>query len=131
MVSSGDRYTVWSLELLANKRFASVNDSTVVIWSSESFERVQTFRGHEDAVFATRLLTNSGQLATGSRDRTIKVWDMTSGACLRAMVTDETVTALEQLPGYRLACGSYGSGSGVIRIWNMNSGECLQRLSGH
>ena len=46
---------------------------------------VRTLKGHEGSVLAVVLSRDAGTLVSGSWDRTIKVWDLTSGRAPRTL----------------------------------------------
>lgn len=54
------------------------SDCTVKVWDSRTYELLHTFRGHVGSV--TRLafvrLSEGPRLVSGSRDHTVKLWDM-------------------------------------------------------
>ncbi|MDB5322907.1 MAG: pknB 19 [Phycisphaerales bacterium] len=52
-------------------------DSTVKIWDSVTGELVRSFRGHEALVSSVAFSIDGHLLYSGSRDHTIKVWDLT------------------------------------------------------
>ena len=73
--------------------FASASqDRTVKIWSAEEGSVVGILRGHKRGVWAVRFAprdmpiirngTNRGLVATGSGDKTIKVWSLSDFSCL-------------------------------------------------
>jgi WD40 repeat protein len=66
-------------------------------------------------VYALAVLPD-GQLATGSRDKTVRVWRPSTGVC-EAVVEGHTsrVIALAVLPDGRLSCVC---GGGLIRLWS-------------
>ena len=60
---------------------------------------------------------------TGSHDKTVRVWDLDTGACLRT------------LGGYSVALHADGrravTGSFPVRVWDLDTGACLRTLWGH
>ncbi|KAL2884710.1 Vegetative incompatibility protein HET-E-1 [Ceratocystis lukuohia] len=91
---------------------------------------LQTLKGHDKYVTSV-VFSNDGQrLASGSRNNTVKIWDVTSGACLKTLKGhDKYVTSMVfSNDGQRLASGS---GDKTVKIWDASSGVCLQTLVGH
>ena len=72
---SGDVYTV---AFSPDGRWVASagEDSTVKVWDSRTGELLRNFRGHTGLVSTIRFL-DGRTLITGSRDRTIKFWDLT------------------------------------------------------
>eukprot|EP01135_Chromosphaera_perkinsii_P005921 Nk52_evm7s372 gene=Nk52_evmTU7s372 len=88
--------------------------------------QVKTLKGHSGAVTCVRF---SGQrIVTGSVDRTIKVWDMKSGACLRTLEGHSGGVWCLQFDSEKIVTGSWDS---TIKVWNTFTGECKATLSGH
>jgi WD40 repeat protein/serine/threonine protein kinase len=52
-------------------------DSTVKVWDSRSGELVHSFRGHTGLVSSLAFSRDGRQLLSGSRDKTVKVWNLT------------------------------------------------------
>jgi WD40 repeat protein len=52
-------------------------DSSVKIWDSHTGEMKHSFRGHTSLVSSLAFSRNGERLVSGSRDKTVKVWDMT------------------------------------------------------
>jgi WD40 repeat protein/serine/threonine protein kinase len=51
-------------------------DSTVKVWDSHSGELVHSFRGHTGLVTSLAFTPDGTRLISGSRDHTVKVWDV-------------------------------------------------------
>lgn len=69
-------------------------------------------------------------LATGSRDKTIRIWDGTTGQCLRTLSGhDNWVRALAFHPnGQHLISASDDK---TIRVWDLKSGRCAKTIDAH
>lgn len=69
-------------------------------------------------------------LASGSRDKTIKVWDIHSGVCMFTLVGhDNWVRDLQFHPGgkYLLSC----SDDKTLRAWDIKNQRCAKTLAAH
>ncbi|KAL5012672.1 hypothetical protein ScPMuIL_011223 [Solemya velum] len=74
--------------------FSCSRDKTARMWKRDQTTPLTTFSGHEFVLTALDVQTGRDILCTGSRDNTIRLWDITSGECLskkeipRNLVTD-------------------------------------------
>jgi WD40 repeat protein len=89
-----------------------------------------TLEGHSSAVMSVAFLHHPIQLASGSRDSTIKIWDTSSSVCVQTLqdhVGPITSVAFSH-DSTQLASASRDN---TIRIWDASSGACLKTFSGH
>jgi WD40 repeat protein len=84
----------------------------------------QSLEGHKSMVQALAVLAN-GQLASGSYDGTIKLWDLNSGECLKILSRDSKYLSALNISADHLAA-SYKN---IIKVWDVNSGKCFQTLT--
>ena len=70
-----------------------------------------------------------GRALSASGDGTLRLWDVASGECLRALEGHSgSVTYIAALPeGRVLSASDYNT----LRLWDLASGECLRVLEGH
>jgi len=70
------------------------------------------------------------KIASGCRDKMVKLWDVTSGECLQTLRGhSDTVISVSFSPdGTKVASGSSDD---TVKLWDVTSGECLQTLKGH
>ena len=84
--------------------------------------------GHTDGVYALAVLAD-GRLASGSDDKTIRLWDVASGAeTARLEGHTSEIRSLAVVADGRLASGSDDK---TIRLWDVASGAETARLEGH
>ena len=55
------------------------------LWTTDSYQPCRVFAGHYSDVTAILFHPNSNYIATGSADRSVRVWDCVSGSCVRLM----------------------------------------------
>ncbi|KAH7186864.1 hypothetical protein DER44DRAFT_184096 [Fusarium oxysporum] len=91
---------------------------------------LQTLEGHNGWIRSV-VFSNDGQrLASGSDDKTVKIWDATSGTCVQTLEghDGQVISVVFSNDGQRLASGSDDK---TVKIWDATSGTCVQTLEGH
>lgn len=90
---------------------------------------VHTLRGHKGAIGKIAWSPDGQTLASPSLDRTIRLWDVETGECLRTLRGQDVVycVAFDSL-GCILASGGEDN---TIKLWEPDSGKFLCTLKGH
>ncbi|MEU1103310.1 caspase family protein [Streptomyces tibetensis] len=93
-----------------------------------------TLIGHTDWVFAVACTIVNGVpvAVTGSRDHTLRIWDLTTNTELRTLIghqADIDAVACAIVKGTPLAVT--GSRDGTARVWDLKTGEQQAALRGH
>ena len=89
-----------------------------------------TLEGHTDLVWSVAFSQDGRTLASGSQDRTIRLWNPNNGNLKRTLTGHrDAVNSVAFSPdGTTLASGSW---DGTIRLWNPNNGNLKRTLTGH
>ncbi|KAF8939713.1 Mitochondrial fission protein [Dissophora ornata] len=77
---------------------------------------INTFYGHDGIITSVDLNGPYGTLVTASRDRTTRVWDLTTFKCLGQLPGHEDYVECMQLAQHTLVTGSRDN---TIRTWNL------------
>ncbi|KAH3986102.1 hypothetical protein HBI25_027370 [Parastagonospora nodorum] len=129
--------------------FASASqDRTVKIYSATEGEAIGVLRGHRRGVWTVKFapknsqVPNSGSkglIATGSGDKTVKIWSLTDYSCLLTLEGhSNSVLKLAWLP-YRPVDArdkrgpqvASAAGDGLVKVWDSESGETMSTLDNH
>ncbi|KAJ2376762.1 hypothetical protein IW150_001785 [Coemansia sp. RSA 2607] len=105
-------------------------DLTLRVWDvADEYKCVRTLHGHDHCVSAVRFL-GPDKLVSASRDKTIKVWELSTGYCIRTLAGhSEWVRSVDVSADARLVCT--GSTDHTVRVWDPNTAECKADLRGH
>jgi WD40 repeat protein len=114
-------------------------DQTIKLWKvniiapqtlEPDLQPFQVLRGHSDRILSIAFSPNGQMLASGSADRTIKLWDAHTGKLLKTFQGHRSwVWGIAISPDSKfLASGSYDH---TVKVWDLESGECLRTLQGH
>jgi WD40 repeat protein/tetratricopeptide (TPR) repeat protein/tRNA A-37 threonylcarbamoyl transferase component Bud32 len=96
--------------------------------------RLHCLRGHILPVHSVAFSPNGKRIASGSRDQTVKVWDVQSGQEVLSLQghTGSVYSVVFSPDGKRLASGvgEYGK-PGEVKVWDAQTGRQVLALQGH
>lgn len=90
------------------------------------FSHLMTLEGHAAAVNAIQL--HGSKVVSASGDRTIRIWDLTTGICTKVIIGHQKGIACVQYDGKRVVSGSSDN---TIRIYDPLTGTEVATLLGH
>ena len=128
MESDGDD-AIFALAAQDGEVISGHESGRIRVWDVESGQRRRELDGHDDSVVALHFC--GSRLASGSADRSIKVWTMGPGPewpCERTLAGHTVgVNALAGWEGKLIS----GSCDKTIRVWDASTGWLDTTLTGH
>ncbi|HEY9662970.1 MAG TPA: WD40 repeat domain-containing serine/threonine-protein kinase, partial [Allocoleopsis sp.] len=91
---------------------------------------VRSLTGHTDTVWAIATHPDSNTIASGSFDKTIRLWDLQTGQLIRTFTghRDAVRSVALSADGKTLVSGS---GDKMIKVWDLATGKLRRTLMGH
>ncbi|KAJ3291214.1 hypothetical protein HK104_006274 [Borealophlyctis nickersoniae] len=86
----------------------------------------KVFSGHQEAIYCLQF--DEDKIVSGSRDDTIKIWDMKSGKCRTTLMGHHGSVLCLQYDDRHIVSGSSDS---TIMVWDVKTGRSLRTLLGH
>jgi WD40 repeat protein/serine/threonine protein kinase len=125
--------SVWSLAFIgeAGRFAAGTHNEDVAVWDAKPApEPAVLLEGHDAATHALAVSPSGPYFASGSADRTVKLWNAQGQSLMRTYRGHKDfVTALAFAPeGKILASGAL---DGSIRLWSTSSSRLQRTLTGH
>ncbi len=85
--------------------------------------------GHTQVVRDVSYRPDGRRIASASDDRTVKLWDASTGQLIRTMIADKAVYAVAFHPdGARLASAGYDR---AVTLWDAATGQVIRNSPGH
>ncbi len=99
-------------------------------FSHSAMQLRATLKGHDDDVYMAAYSPDGSRIASASEDRTIKIWDVSSGECIKTLTghTSDVFSVNWNSAGTKLVSASWDH---TARIWDVATGDCEKILSRH
>lgn len=108
--------------------YSADQDGFVHVW--EQGQIVRSIAAHTEPILAMTLNANETQLFTASGDRTVKVWEVTTGKRLQVLAGHSgSVTSI--VLGKDGKRAYTGSADRSIKVWDLEAGKPLATWTGH
>ena len=98
-------------------------DNTIKIWDVVTGKLVKTIGGHKDKVISVAFSPDGRLVAIGSKDKTIKVWNLLTGELRSLKGHKKSVFSVAFSPDGRLLAS--GSTDGTIKFWDVSTGKSI------
>ncbi|KAI1715995.1 WD domain, g-beta repeat domain-containing protein [Ditylenchus destructor] len=141
-----DEHVITCLKIHGNIIVTGSDDNSVRVWSAATAECLHVLSAHNGGVWCLEITgeliyTLVGHTSTvrcmarkqdilvsGSRDCTVRVWNIRDGCCLRTLYGHIAAVRCVQFDGCRIVSGGYDH---RIIVWDVASGDQIHVLEGH
>lgn len=90
---------------------------------------IKTLSGHTNRVSCLQMSEDGTRALSGSYDKTVKFWDLTTGQCLWSLPYSSAIFRLQMSGDGTRAL--VGCDDGVLKLLDLTTGTCLHTISGH
>jgi WD40 repeat protein len=102
---------------------------TLPVWSMDDFEEIAQLAGHRQLVTSLVISPDGLRIVSGSRDRTMRVWDSETFEEIKICEHEDVVNSVAISPAGSLVAS--GSDDCTVWIWSALSLEKVTQLTGH
>ncbi|KAF9350359.1 hypothetical protein BGX26_011454 [Mortierella sp. AD094] len=120
------------------ERFAvRLFNGDISLYGTSNWGRIRTLSGHSDVARCLSFSVTGDHIASGSDDKTVRLWDVDTGDCIRTLLGHtggvngviESIWGIGFSPkGDRIASGG---GDMSVRLWDADTGDYVLTLQGH
>jgi glucose repression regulatory protein TUP1 len=98
------------------------------VWDINSRTIKHQFTGHEQDIYSLDFARNGRIIASGSGDRSVRLWDLESNTQIANFSIEDGVTTVAISPDNLFVAA--GSLDKSVRVWDIQSGQLVVRLEG-
>jgi len=99
---------------------ASYGDFACRVWSTDDLKLRHTFTGHNKEVMSAKFIEDSKKFVSASHDRTLRIWDLRSKACISTKFAGSMCNDVVCLGDTTIISGHFDSS---LKFWDTRSGN--------
>ena len=115
------------------------SDLTIKLWDpSDDYKNIRTLPGHDHSVSAIRFIpsgaagspSSGNLLVSASRDKTLRIWDVTTGYCVKT-IRGHLDWIRDVVPSFDGRWLLSAGNDQTARLWDTSTGETKVQFAGH
>lgn len=123
----------FSMAYSPNGHLLAIADNEVVkLYQHPQYQELSTLRGHKLIIWSIALSEDGLLLASGSFDKTIKIWNVKTGMCLHTLVGHTSGIQSVVFPSQKGNREHYTLASisvdGNVKLWNYSTEQCVRTI---
>ncbi|XP_031554787.1 autophagy-related protein 16-1-like [Actinia tenebrosa] len=126
----GCSYAVTSVQFDIQEKLilAASNDHACRVWTVGDERLRHTLTGHQNKVMTAKFMGDSTKVVSGSHDRTLKIWDLRSKACIKTIFAGSSCNDLviNEVIGSQIISGHFDK---RVRFWDTRSESNVGEIS--
>jgi WD40 repeat protein len=111
---------------IAGPRFDYQQSHQIILWDTQNGNIKQRLIGHNARVDAVAFSPNGKLLASGSADKTVKIWNAETGKLEKTVQTSRSVELVSFSPDSTIIRSA--DPAGTVQQWQIKTGQLLQTL---
>lgn len=111
-----------SVQIQGKYVFSGGGDGIVKMYDLELGACIREFKGHSRGIACIRISPDNRRLVSGSNDKNICVWDVSTGECLHVLDKHTALVRSLDISSGRIISGSYDQ---TIKIWDLETGRLI------
>ncbi|KAL5010050.1 hypothetical protein ScPMuIL_012355 [Solemya velum] len=119
---------IWAMARRDSKLVTVSQDRTAKVWEISRCMLQHTLKGHQAAIFAVDMDEIGKLVFTGSADKTVRMWDSTSGECMKVIWVSPTTSIMSVSYSRGHFVCAYGN---TICLYNVETAKLIRAFHEH
>ena len=113
------------------KLLAVASSIGVWLYDAQTYQERAVLTGHTDGVLSVAFSPDGQTLASGSRDDTVRLWDVATGTLQQTLTHTGSVPSVAFSPDGRTLASGVDGWTGTIYLWDVATGKLQDTLPSH
>ena len=100
---------------------------SIILWDAKTGKLVKFFQGHGDKVVSLCFSTDGKNIVSGSLDKTVKYWNISTGLLIKSFEFGPTLKCVSFSKDGKIIM----AGGSMIKLWNRATGDLIKTFEGH
>eukprot|EP01114_Cavostelium_apophysatum_P020568 TRINITY_DN6934_c0_g1_i2.p1 TRINITY_DN6934_c0_g1~~TRINITY_DN6934_c0_g1_i2.p1 ORF type:complete len:939 (+),score=251.24 TRINITY_DN6934_c0_g1_i2:1960-4776(+) len=128
-ILKGHTASITSVSFKGNQLLSGSVDTKLHLWDLTTNKFLRSYRGHTNSVRCVQIDPENNLIASGSEDKTVKIWEFETGRNIQTLKDGGEVTCLQLDVEKNLLYN--GSSDKTVKVWDTRSWKLIKTLKAH